>query len=320
MPAKKAEAGELALIRWLKKNLPVVSRRVRIPIGDDCAVVSVSRDNLVALTTDMILEGTHFQIPKRGADSSALRRIGRKAVAVSLSDVAAMGLAPSAVVISVALPEEKGLVFAQELFRGMRKIAKQFQVDIIGGDITSWEGKLAICTTVLGRDVGLKPIRRSGARVGDAILVTGKLGGSSLGKHLRFTPRVEEALFLNRNFKLHAMIDVSDGLALDLSHILEESGCGAVLREDAIPVSSAARRLSKETGKLPLEHALGDGEDFELLLALSPGDLPRLLRGWKFKLPLTPIGQTTSKGLFLKQKDGTLKELKPLGWEHLRAR
>jgi len=229
MSPREAEGGEFALINWLRKNLPETSRRVRIPVGDDAAVISAPSDGLVAVTTDMILEGTHFELLAPRADKRTLRQIGRKAVAVSLSDVAAMGLAPSAVVVSVAIPESRGLGFAQELFRGMRTIAQQFQVDVVGGDITSWEGRLAICTTVLGGGGGLKPIKRSGARPGDALAVTGRLGGSRLGKHLRFKPRVEEALYLNRNFKIRAMIDISDGLALDLSHILEESGCGAVL-------------------------------------------------------------------------------------------
>jgi len=200
----------------------------------------------------------------------------------------------------------------------MQRIASQFQVDVIGGDITSWKGKLAICTTVVGRDARLKPVRRSGARVGDALLVTGRLGGSLLGKHLRFTPRLREALFLNRNFKVHAMMDISDGLALDLSHILEESDVGAVLWAQSIPVSRAAQRLSRKSGKMPLEHALGDGEDFELLFALAPRDLPRLFKSWKFKVPLTQIGEVTDKGLKLELKDGILKELEPVGWEYFK--
>ncbi len=320
MLPKKAEGGEFALLHWLRKNLPKTSRRVRIPVGDDAAVISGPSDRLLAVTTDMILEGRHFELLAPGADKRTLRQIGRKAVAVSLSDVAAMGLVPSALVVSVAIPEGRDLTFAQELFRGMRRTARQFEVDIIGGDITSWEGKLAICTTVLGGGGGLKPIKRSGARPGDVLAVTGSLGGSSLGKHLRFTPRVEEALFLNRNFKIHAMIDISDGLALDLSHILEESGCGAVLWEDTIPVSSAARRLCKRTGKSPLAHALADGEDFELLFTVARRELPRLFRKWRFKVPLNHIGQITARGLFLKQKDGMSRELEPVGWEHLKGR
>ena len=295
---------------------------MRISIGDDAAAISTVGDELVVITTDMILEGTHFQLlPKVGTGKTrgaTLRQVARKAVAVSLSDVAAMGLEPSALVVSVALPEASSMDFARELSRGLRAAVRRFGVDIVGGDITSWKGGLAICTTALGRDVGLKPVRRSGARMGDAILVTGKLGGSVLGKHLRFTPRLAEALFLNRHFKLHAMIDISDGLALDLSRILQASRCGALLVEKAIPIANAARRLSRMTGKSPLEHALGDGEDFELLFTLAPRELSRLRKRWRFRTTLTVLGEVTDKGFFLQRKNGALEELEPIGWEHFR--
>ena len=158
----------------------------------------------------------------------------------------------------------------------MRELADAFNTPIIGGDTNSWPGKLTLSITLLGEASPLGPVLRSGARPGDWLLVTGPLGGSILGKHLDFTPRVAEARRLQQVSSIHAMIDISDGLAGDLNHICGESRCGAILRSEAIPISSAAREM--RDGRAPLEHALTDGEDFELLLAVAPSDAARLIR------------------------------------------
>src|SRR5262249_30794119 len=150
-----------------------------------------------------------------------------------------------------------------------------FQVAIVGGDTNSWDGKLVISVTLLGESTGRGPVTRSGARPGDWLLVTGALGGSILGKHLDFTPRVHEAIALNATADLHAMIDISDGLAADVNHLCEESRCGAVLWGDRIPISDAGKRMAD--GRSPLEHALGDGEDFELAFATSRAEAERLI-------------------------------------------
>src|SRR5262249_46704657 len=158
---------------------------------------------------------------------------------------------------------------------GLREVADAFDTAVVGGDTNSWDGPLVVSVTLLGEAVPPGPVRRSGARAGDWLLVTGAFGGSILGKHLDFTPRVREALALHAAASLHAMIDVSDGLSRDVWHLCEESGCGAVLRAEAVPIDPAARRMND--GKTPLEHALGDGEDFELAFAVSPEDGARLL-------------------------------------------
>ncbi len=159
---------------------------------------------------------------------------------------------------------------------GLRQLADAFDTALVGGDTNSWDGPLALSVTLLGLATAKGPVTRSGARPGDWLLVTGALGGSLRGKHLDFTPRVREALLLHEQAELHAMIDISDGLAADVGHICTESGCGAVLRAEAIPIAPAARALGDE--RPPLDHALHDGEDFELVLALPAAEGQRLLR------------------------------------------
>src|SRR3990172_2485483 len=179
---------------------------------------------------------------------------------------------------------------------------------------------LCINVTMLGRDNGLKPIKRSGAKVGDMILVTGTLGGSLLGKHLRFEPRLKEGLILNKNFTIHAMIDISDGLTADLNHILEESRVGAILYEDRIPVSEAAVKMAKKTGRTPLYHALSDGEDYELLFALSKSEAKKVVKSPLFERgTFSCIGEITrGRGIKMKFLDGKTRRIKPQGYEHLK--
>jgi len=223
---------------------------------------------------------------------------------------------PIAAVVSVALPKSAGREFSEQLYLGIRELADSFNTAIVGGDTNSWDGKLAISITLFGEATERGPVLRSGAKPGDWVFVTGPLGGSIRGHHLTFTPRVREALRLHEVADLHAMIDVSDGLAADLNHILEESQCGAVLSASAIPISSAAIELSQSSGKSPLEHALGDGEDFELVFTLSPTEGEKLLREQTVSgIALTKIGECVESGLWLKEK-GERRLFEPKGWVH----
>ena len=255
----------------------------------------------------MLMDGTDFILAEVGP-----RRVGRKAMAVNLSDIAAMAGTPTAVVVSVALPKEPKL--AEELYLGLRDVTDAFGVALVGGDTNSWNGHLVISVTALGEATTRGPVRRSGAKPGDWLFVTGPLGGSILGHHLDFTPRVREALLLHQVVDLHAMLDISDGLAADLNHICEESRCGAVLVAEAIPVSEAARELSRTSGKSPLQHALGDGEDFELVFAVSPEDGEKLLRDPPVP-GLVKIGVCVEAGLWL-EESGTRRPLEATGWVH----
>jgi|SRR5579883_1437450 len=298
--------GEFEYIAWLRSRTPA-DPRVLIGPGDDCAAIAPpSRPLLV--TTDMLMDGTDFILTEVGP-----RRVGRKAMSANLSDIAAMAGVPTAVVVSVALPRD-GRDLAAELYFGLRDVADAFGVAIVGGDTNSWDGKLVISVTALGEATARGPVTRSRAQPDDWLFVTGPLGGSILGHHLDFTPRVREALLLHEAVDLHAMIDISDGLAADLNHICEESHCGAVLTANAIPIADAARQLSHTSGKSPLQHALGDGEDFELAFAVSAEDGAKLLR--TPPVPgLTKIGECVASGLWL-EEDGQRKPLAPTGWVH----
>ncbi len=300
--------SEFAYIEWLRRQTPS-DRRVLLGPGDDAAALALTPGLPCLVTTDMLLDGSCFTLSEAGP-----RRVGRKAMAVNLSDIAAMAGRPVAAVVSVGLPRRGGRVLAEELYHGLREVADAFDTAIIGGDTNSWDGPLVISVTVLGEATARGAVTRGGAHPGDWLLVTGPLGGSILGKHLDFTPRVHEALRLHEVADLHALIDISDGLAADVHHICEESHCGAVLRAETIPVSDAA--LTLNDGRSPLEHALGDGEDFELICAVTPADGERLLRTQPVPgITLHRIGECVATGVWL-EEGGQRRPLPPLGYVH----
>ena len=297
--------GEFAFIDWLRRRTPAASR-VQLGPGDDAALLDWSNGAGCIATTDMLLDGSCFVLAEAGP-----RRVGRKAMAVNLSDIAAMAGRPVAALVSVGLPRHGGRALAEALYQGMREIADAFDTPIVGGDTNSWDGPLVVNVTLLGEATARGVVRRNGARPGDWLIATGSFGGSILGKHLDFTPRVREALRLHEAAPLHAMIDVSDGLAADVFHLCEESGCGAVLQADAIPITDAARAM--HDGRSALDHALGDGEDFELVFAAAPEDGLRLL---ETGVPLARIGAfVAEKGLWLEEK-GERRALPPRGYVH----
>ncbi len=299
--------GEFDFIRWVRGRTPA-DARVLIGPGDDCAaLVPPARELLV--TTDLLTDGTDFVL----ADVDP-RQVGRKAMAVNLSDVAAMAGVPLAAVVAVALPAGASRGLAEALIMGLRDVADAFGVAIVGGDTNTWAGGLVVAVTVLGEATDRGPVRRSGARPGDWVFVTGPVGGSILGRHLSPAPRVREAQALHAAVELHAMADISDGLAADLNHILEESGCGAVVSDDAVPVHPDAVRLSARTGRPPLDHALGDGEDFELVFTVAPADGARLLADPPVA-GLARVGECVASGLWL-DRGGRREPLPPRGWVH----
>jgi thiamine-monophosphate kinase len=303
-----SSSDEFVYIDWLRRRTPARADVV-VGLGDDAAALRLGTDTVCLVTTDMLMDGTCFRLTEAGP-----RRVGRKAMAVNLSDIAAMAGKPSAAVVSAALPRVGGRVLAEELYLGLREMADQFDTAVIGGDTNSWNGPLVIAVTILGEAPASGPVRRSGARVGDWLLVTGPLGGSILGKHLDFRPRVHEALALRHTVSLHALIDVSDGLAADVNHIAQESGCGVLLRAEAIPIADAARSLTD--GKTALEHALTDGEDFELVIAVAPDDGQRLLADQPVPgIRLVHIGECVANGRWL-EEGGQRRPLEPGGYVH----
>jgi thiamine-monophosphate kinase len=290
-------SGELELIDWMRhqqKN----SALVAAGIGDDLAVLSWPAGELLLVGVDQVIDGVHFESSIHSA-----RQIGRKAMNRNLSDCAAMGCLPAAAVVAVALPAQYSLQNAKELYLGLAEAADKYDCAIAGGDTASWVGKLVLSVTILGRSGGRKPVERGGAKVGDKIYVSGQLGGSILGRHMDFEPRI--ALGRELAEPASAMIDLSDGLSRDLAHICRASGVGAVIESDLVPIHTDARTLSQRDGIAPLEHALHDGEDYELLFTSRD----------KLKQGIC-IGQIVAgNGIHLKTGN-TLAPLEPKGWQH----
>ncbi len=311
--------GEREWVRWLQQQTAPTRWPVILGIGDDMAIVGLGDDQAdggtaVFVTADMLLDGVHFDTGKH-----SLAQIGRKAMACSLSDCAAMAVRPVAATVSVAWPQGADVQGLKALFGGMGEAAAEFDCAIVGGDTTRWVHPLAIDVAMIaGRYPEHQAVRRCGARPGDTLYVTGPLGGSLLGKHLTFTPRVREARSLAQAMSpyLHAMIDISDGLVIDLHRVCEASGVGAHLIEGLLRnvISNDARRAAGQDGQPALDHALYDGEDFELLLAVA-GDAPE--PPTLEDVFLLPVGVVVSDGVALQKRDGTLQPLPPRGYDHL---
>jgi len=340
--------SEFAFIDWIRQRI-ADRPPVRLGIGDDAAILEPSAQPLL-VTTDMLMEGTDFTFPETTPELA-----GRKSLAVNLSDIAAMGGTPTVAFVSVALPSslsprprqggegqgegasapidsQHARRFAEAFFTGLLDLADEFGVIIAGGDTNTWDGPLVANITLLGHPVGQAAVTRGGAKPGDWIFVTGELGQSILGHHLTFTPRVREARQLLDLVDLHAMIDISDGLAADLHHILAASHVGAIIDADRLPLrhpsggrqppdygipAQSALNQGADAPRSEIQRALGDGEDFELLFTVSAVDGEKLQLQWRDKTRLTHIGEiTANQDCRLRFADGTTTTLPPLGWVH----
>jgi thiamine-monophosphate kinase len=299
------------LIRRIAAELP--ADMAPVAFGNDLATLEPVAGGLL-WTTDMLMDGVDFESEKH-----AWGDIGRKAMAVNLSDCAAAATVPVAALCAVSLCDQLSMEDALELFRGARDCGSEYSCPITGGDTNSWPHPTVICIAVATRpDAEHPPATRDGAQPGDEIYVTGPVGGSLLGRHLRPVPRIDTALAINRQLKPHAMIDISDGLAIDLWHICEASGCGALIDEEALDdaIHPDALSASQQSGKPPREHALYDGEDFELIVALQSGTSAEVYRQYG----LIPLGEfTTAETLTLREAGGRQRPLEIRGWEHFRA-
>ena len=307
---------ELEFLRWLRERIPPAAN-IPLGIGDDAALLAQQTGKQTVVTTDMLMDGTDFILSECGPAAA-----GRKALAVNLSDLAAMGAKPVAAFVSLAVSkkdgDEQALAVAKGIFEGVLPLAEEFECAIAGGDTNSWNGPLVISVTAVGEVPVDRAWLRSGAKSGDAILVTGKFGRSIEGRHLTFTPRVREALKLQEmKTEVHAAIDVSDGLSLDLSRICSASGCGALVELAQIPLTLETSEHCGNDLPAAWRHALTDGEDFELILAVPPLEAERLLGEQPLGVQLTQIGTfTTGTGLKQKLPSGEVLPLEPRGYEH----
>ena len=311
--------GEFGLIDWIRRQQSGRPHQGTVlGIGDDCAILDVSAGTQLLVTTDMLMDGRHFQLASDGAEA-----VGYKAMGVNLSDIAAMAGLPRAAVVSVALPRGDAVQIGQGLSAGLKRMADRFEIDLVGGDTNAWDGPLVVNVALLGETGPQGAVCRSGARPGDVIMVTGPLGGSLWrGRHLRPDPRIKEALAICGVVRLDAMIDISDGLSSDLNHILEESGrLGAILDADEIPIHPDAMEQSRTDGIAALDHALHDGEDFELCIVLAAESARRLLARPPETVRVYRVGEVTAEpGLLLRRSGGIVLPLEPRGFDHFRNR
>ena len=312
LPLRRADnhavPGEFDFIRWLRNQAGAPSSpgvSVLVPPGDDLAVLKWPADDLLLVGVDQVLDGVHFDSAVHSP-----RQIGRKAMNRNLSDCAAMACLPGAAVATVAAPRGVGVEYLKEMYLGLREAADPFDCPVVGGDTGSWDCRLVVTVTILGRSAGVRPITRKGARPGDGVYVTGPLGGSILGRHVSFEPRVHlaRALVGRGESAVSAMIDLSAGLSRDLNHLCAEGAIGAEVDAVAVPIHSDAVELSRRDGRPALEHALHDGEDYELLftspLDFSPDQAVR-------------IGTVVAgAGVWLRASGGERRRLDPRGWEH----
>lgn len=279
---KLRDLGEDQLLGRLLPGLMLGKSIVSGP-GDDCAVVeSVDRANLLVLKTDCVVAGVHFLPTAKAVD------VGWKAMMRPLSDFAATSAVPQFALITLIVPERTKVEWVKDLYRGLRRAAKRFKVNIVGGETSGTAGPVAISVSVVGFVERDRWVSRRGGKAGDDLFVTGRLGGGVKQKHLRFIPRIVESRWLAKNFSIHAMMDLSDGLGADLPRLAKASQVGFTIEMENIPLARGAK----------LDDAISEGEDYELLFAIAPRDRNRLERDWrkKFpKLPLTRIGRLNPK-------------------------
>jgi thiamine-monophosphate kinase len=334
--------GELEIIARLRARARATAS-VRVGIGDDAAVFESDGAHDWLACSDLMTEGVHFR-----REWSPPRLLGRKALAVTLSDIAAMGGAARYALVSIALPPRLPAGFVDELFDGLLDYAQASNVVVIGGDTSSSADSLFMDTVALGDCEAGRAIRRNGAREGDVIYVTGALGASVAGlmllerghrfmndaatdsvdeicrarasamsKHLVPAPHLALGRLLGEHGLATAMIDVSDGLSTDLTHILDESGCGAIIRAAAIPLAEAARALADELNAAPLALALHGGEEYELLFAARPEHRDEIAElSSQAGVAITAIGEITAGGGLRLERDGAVEPLKASGYEH----
>lgn len=300
---------EFEFIRWVREEF---GDRAAL-IGNDAAALAWTTGEDCVVTTDLLADGVHFRSSEVDPE-----RVGRKALAVNLSDMASMAARPLAAFISLLLPRDTAAETARRCLRGMEPLAKQFDVQFAGGDTNVWDGPWVINVALVGTANHGRTWPRCGMQVGDWLLATGAFGGSRHGHHLDFVPRVREALQIAQVHDIHAAIDVSDGLALDASRLADASQCGIVLNSAAIPLAAAAFLPDDDQPqRTPLQHALYDGEDFELLLSMSHDEGRALLAHPPDNLPLRVIGEAIAEpGLWLTDEHGQRNRLEPRGYEH----
>jgi thiamine-monophosphate kinase len=331
------EIGEFGLLDRIKKLVDVPCEDLLVGIEDDAAAFRISQNQIVLLSTDALIEGIHFDLTY-----FSFFQLGWRSLAANLSDIAAMGGWPQHAVVTLGIPENIEVESVEEIYRGMKTVADQFQTSIIGGDTSLSPNGIFISVAVVGQVAESQLTRRSGAQIGDALFVTGSLGGSQAGlrilnsqktwlkekyaaaveRHLSPTPRLKEANFLVKNCPIHSMIDISDGLASDLGHLCKQSGVGAVIFENQIPIAPDSQGTAEYFNDDPVEYVLYGGEDYELLFTASEENVMELQKqfGKMFGISCTKIGKIIDKteGIYLEKSNKKKTPLIFKGYDHFR--
>jgi thiamine-monophosphate kinase len=301
---------EQELVEWLKTRFGDC-RFARLGIGDDSAVLP-SGDRDLVLTCDAICDGVHFDSTIHTAE-----QIGHKALAVNLSDLASMGATPRCATVSLVIPRSQSLQYVKRLYHGLAPLADRFQVDICGGDTTVWDSPLVISVSAVGTAPSGGPWRIDSARAGDRILVTGPLGGSILGHHLSFTPRCDFVEQWQDSGFVAACTDISDSLGADLAKIARASSVGFELQAGHVPIAAAAFQIAGgEAMNSALQHALCDGEDFELIVVARPDHAARLIEATDGLPHMTDIGVITAEQEFVIKVVNERRPFEPSGYVH----
>ncbi len=310
-----ADIGEARIIERFK-SMTAPATDVITGIGDDCAVVRPSPDSDIdlVLTSDAVIEGVHFAT---GTDPV---EVGHKAMGRALSDLAAMAAEPLWGLLDLAAPPDMPADAAEGLFAAANRLATRHGLSIVGGDSSSTTS-LSVHVFCVGRVPSGAAFLRSNAKPGDSLCVTGQLGGSINGKHLAIEPRVAQGIWLRTHSFASCAIDISDGLVRDLYRICSSSQTGATLQLRDLPISADAR--NSRDNRPPLDHALHDGEDYELLFSVPADIVPTLLTEWQsaFDIPLTVIGRVTENTGVIDgvNEDGSTVELNDLGYDQFKA-
>lgn len=310
---------ELELLKHIYGANASLPKSVSIPPGDDMGAVRVG-DQEVLVTVDQVADGVHFDLAQTPID-----KIGRKAVTRSLSDVAAMAALPIGAVVAVCMPEGFDQGQADALFDALHQVAGNYGCPLFGGDVAAWNGPLILTVTVVAAAAGIGPIYREGARVGDAICVTGQLGGSGQvvdgrAHHLEFEPRIGLARTLAERFEIRAMIDISDGLARDVGHLCHASGVGGELWAESLPASEAAKMRAASRSCSVWQCVLVDGEDHELCFVMDAAKADSVLPVEVDGVDVARVGVITAATgkpvVKLRMPDGATRGVDDLGWEH----
>jgi thiamine-monophosphate kinase len=319
-----SQIGEFGLIRRIQKSLPPPFSAVPLGIGDDAAAIDSSPENYLLITTDSLIENVHFDFAY-----SSYAQIGYKAVAVNISDIAAMGGIPRYFLISLGLTGSQNVADLDRLYRGLGKGGREARMDLIGGNTTSSKERFFLSLTVIGEVPKKEMVTRAGARAGDALFVTGTLGNAAAGLEIlkkgidpkSYPTRWREGRLLAKKGIASAMIDLSDGLTSDLGHLADRSGVGAEVDWSRLPIAPSLRRYASRSGTDPVRYALDGGEEYELLFTVPEKKIKTLekeiARGLIAARRIGVI-QEKKKGLTARELDGRLTRMAPGGYDHFK--